>query len=320
MEGRGFLQGVHIAHPVQGGVIRGISDLLSGKANADKAGSQQRAADAASAVAFEILASIGSAPTSTPIPTGTKPATKFIETPTISSPGAYFAADEVLAQVGVPDVDQVSFSFEGAPEAFLRIVPMTACDRPIPLSTLNDIASRTALLGAPAHGGLTDINDHGAIFYQAAGTYRGGRAPMHWATQIFQNGELWSVSDRFVVRDRGRRPTSIPVPFIHALTLEQTFFSALHQNIAFAARHLGLTFPCIVEMGLLGVAKVNLILGDEDIPAIRAPNVIVRRVLSSADSAAINDVLLEFFSEVHDKTGYARPAGLFGFPLGPPRA
>ena len=43
----GFLEGVHISHPVQGGVVRGVSDLLSGKANADKSGSQQRAADAA---------------------------------------------------------------------------------------------------------------------------------------------------------------------------------------------------------------------------------------------------------------------------------
>jgi nucleoside phosphorylase len=51
MEGRGFLEGVHISHPVQGCVVRGISDLLSGKANADEGGLQQRAADAASAVA-----------------------------------------------------------------------------------------------------------------------------------------------------------------------------------------------------------------------------------------------------------------------------
>jgi len=59
MEGRGFLEGVHISHPVQGCVIRGISDLLSGKANADQNGSQERAADAASAVAFQLLSGLG---------------------------------------------------------------------------------------------------------------------------------------------------------------------------------------------------------------------------------------------------------------------
>jgi len=58
MEGRGFLEGVHINVPVQGCVIRGISDLLEGKADADAAGTQEVAADAASAVAFEMLATL----------------------------------------------------------------------------------------------------------------------------------------------------------------------------------------------------------------------------------------------------------------------
>ncbi len=58
MEGQGFLAGVHINTPVQGCVVRGISDLLDGKADADKAGSQEQAADVASAVAFEMLATL----------------------------------------------------------------------------------------------------------------------------------------------------------------------------------------------------------------------------------------------------------------------
>lgn len=58
MEGHGFLEGVHISSPVQGCVIRGISDLLDHKAQADKAGSQKLAADAASAATFEILATL----------------------------------------------------------------------------------------------------------------------------------------------------------------------------------------------------------------------------------------------------------------------
>jgi len=58
MEGQGFLTSVHVNAPVQGCVIRGISDLLDGKADADQAGSQERAADVASAVAFEMLATL----------------------------------------------------------------------------------------------------------------------------------------------------------------------------------------------------------------------------------------------------------------------
>lgn len=58
MEGRGFLEAVHISEPVLGCVIRGISDLLSGKGKTDRQGSQKLAAEAASAVAFEILATL----------------------------------------------------------------------------------------------------------------------------------------------------------------------------------------------------------------------------------------------------------------------
>jgi nucleoside phosphorylase len=44
MEGRGFLEGVR-AHGIEAGVVRGISDLLSGKSKADEHGSQAKQRD-----------------------------------------------------------------------------------------------------------------------------------------------------------------------------------------------------------------------------------------------------------------------------------
>lgn len=47
MEGRGFLEGVHVNSPVLGCVVRGVSDLLDGKSASDQEGWQERAVDAA---------------------------------------------------------------------------------------------------------------------------------------------------------------------------------------------------------------------------------------------------------------------------------
>src|SRR5262249_29658521 len=56
MEGYGFLRAVRKHHPVHGLVIRGISDLLDDKTEADASGAQQVAAQRAAAFAFQVLA------------------------------------------------------------------------------------------------------------------------------------------------------------------------------------------------------------------------------------------------------------------------
>ena len=56
MEGRGFLEAIHIDAGCRGVVVRGISDRLRGKRATDQLGWQQRAADAASAFFFAMLA------------------------------------------------------------------------------------------------------------------------------------------------------------------------------------------------------------------------------------------------------------------------
>jgi nucleoside phosphorylase len=317
MEGSGFLKGVHISHPTQGCVIRGISDLLSGKANADKAGSQQRAADAASVAAFEILSGWSDGQSSAG-KAKAKPA--FVEIASTFSKGTYFKHGEVLAEIGVPDVDQVNFAFAGGPDGYLRIIPMERRDRPLPVSSLNACIDQAELIRAKGYGGLSTVNPYGAIFYDPAGSYPLGRAPMRWATQLFQNGEVWSLTDTLIVRERGWRPANWPLPLIPVLTLEQGFHRALHKNVSLAASRLSLTFPCHVELGLLSMRGAHLGVDDGDIRApIQFDEAIVRVELASADAAAIDAALLEFFNEVFDRTGFARPEGLNHFPPGPPR-
>ena len=315
MEGSGFLKGVHINHPTQGCVIRGISDLLSGKASADKAGSQHRAADAASAAAFEMLSGLNGGPG-----TARKPKPAFVETAPTFSKGAYFKQGEVLAQVGVPNVDQVSFSFAGGPDGYMRIIPMERRERPLGVASLNACVDQAELIRATGYGGISTVNSYGAIFYDPAGSFPMGAAPLVWATQLFQNGEVWSVTDTVIVRERAWRNASVPLPLIPATTLEQGYYRALHKNVALAAGHLGLTFPCHVELGLLRMRDAHLGVNNDDIRGpIQFDEAVVRVELSSPDTAAINAALLEFFNEVFDKTGYARPIGLNHFPPGPPR-
>jgi hypothetical protein len=263
MEGGGFLEAININALVLGGVVRGISDLLSGKSEVDESGSQCLAADAASAAGFEILhalprpkrsrkrmptkqsrrrelvkAPIAASPAAPPL---VQPAA-FLETPSTFSKAVYFDKSEVLAKIGVPNVDEVLFSYFDPPDAYLRIIPMTALATPLPLATLREAASTAPLLKSRP-GCLTTINRYGAIAYDPARMHTGGPAPVNWSTQLFQNGELWATSNTMIIRERKGRPDWLPLPLLPAFVFEQLFYDMLHASVLFAREHLGLTVP-----------------------------------------------------------------------------
>jgi hypothetical protein len=234
-------------------------------------------------------------------------------------PGAYFNKGEVLARIGVPDVDEVLFSFVEPPDAYLRIIPVTPLPAPLPRATLRELANRAPLL-KKRPGCLVAMNAYGAIAYDPAQVSRGGPAPLNWATQLFPNGELWAMSNRIIVRARNGRPDWLPIPFLPAFVFEDLFYKALHSAVAFAQENLSLTFPLQVELGLLGTKGMHIGLNMSDLRGpVHENEADSRAVLADADEATINSVLLEFFQQVHDLSGYRRPQGLHGFPPGPPR-
>jgi nucleoside phosphorylase len=149
MEGRGFLDGVYINHPVEGCVVRGISDLLDNKEETDKNNCQAIAADAATAAFFELLATLRSAgarslpapPTSAPI----QPTRLLLQgRPPGKTPAIYFEPRETLAEIGEPD-DKVAFTCLTGEGFYLRTIPGVGLSKPLSRAVLRSSIQEAGL-------------------------------------------------------------------------------------------------------------------------------------------------------------------------------
>lgn len=241
-------------------------------------------------------------------------APSFQETPSIYVRAAYFAEGEILAEIGEP-VDHVEYFYDTKQLAYIRLIPTKRLAEPLPLATLKQVALHMPLLyrGPRSFAGH---NKHGAIVYEPGSNPPKGRARLKASTQLFPNGEFWSIATQIIVTERGDRPAWVKVPFVHSKTVEQLFYDTLGGLIAAAKSDLGLSSPWQIELGLVGTDGVHVVgmPDNEQWGPVRKSEIILRMILNEDTRDAVNAILLAFYARLYDATGYPRPGGLHGFP------
>lgn len=324
MEGRGFLDGVHINHPVQGCVIRGVADLLDKKEETDKAGWQLIAADAAAAVAFEMLASLPPAgavkvqpdnigTTQTPRPAENTPRPKPIPNralgaPAGKSPSVYFEPGEVLAVLGEPE-DNAEYGCSTAEGFYLRVIPSLPLSKPLSRVILGASIREAGLFAMWRQpSGLFTQNQYGSIVVEP-------QAPTAFElkalSQLFPTGELWGFAPWLLVRNRTEYG-----PFIPAAALESLYRNMLFRYINFLSTHIRIAAPVVIKAGAFGLKGFKLAVYNDD--AFFGPfhdNALEETIeLVDFSAESLNSVLLQFFEALFEASGYSRPTNLYNFP------
>jgi nucleoside phosphorylase len=329
MEGYGFLDGVFISPPVLGCVVRGISDLLDKKEESDKAGSQTVAADAASAVAYEMLATL---PISGTLPrlaastmeamqpkTEAAPATKN-EVPKASrvlAPGqastkssaVYFDPGETLAEFGeTADGDLIRYSYMTADGFYLRVIPGVPLPKQLDRIVLGSSIREAGLFALWRNpSGLFTQNQYGSIVVEPE-SVRGGA--LKALSQLFASGELWGLASWLLVRHRKDFGHFIP-----ALALESVYRNVLARYINFVVRHLCVDPPVIVKAGAVGIQGFRLAVANDYMSDVFHDSQLEETYeLRDFSQDSLNAILLRFFESMHAATGTPRPQNLYDFP------
>jgi nucleoside phosphorylase len=312
MEGRGFLDGVHINHPVQGCVVRGISDLLDNKEETDKLGSQMIAADAASAATYEILATLQLPGTTTPsVPATPKqgPVTRMLAMgrPHGITQAIYFDPGEVLAAFGEP-YDKVEFAYPDGKAFYLRVIPGAELAKPLSRATLGSIIQDAGLFAMWRNpSGLFAQNDFGSIVVEPESPSGGD---LKASSQLFPSGEMWGIARWPFVRNRPEFG-----PIIPSKALEQIYRDILARYINFLSTHLRIEPPLIIKAGAVGLKGFKLAVDTYQLFGPFYDDAFEQTYeLNNFSQEAINAILLEFFEALFVASGYERPKNLWNFP------
>jgi hypothetical protein len=238
----------------------------------------------------------------------------------IANRATYFAQGEVLARSGRPGPSEIGYSYAAQMLCFIRLMPLPPLSTPLSLARLRKANERAPLMNREAQGSLSATNDYGAIAFEPAVPPSRGPGNLAASTQLFINGELWSISHTLIAHETGDRPDWIRLPFVSSLIFERAFYDQLRGLVGFALEELSLSAPWEVECGVAGSRGLHLWnSGQETLGPIIQPNVVLRRTLKSASSDEMDELLLEMFNLLHSSAGSERSSNLHNFPPTRPR-
>jgi hypothetical protein len=234
--------------------------------------------------------------------------------------GAYFKPGEVLASSGKSGAGEIGYSYDAEALCYLRLIPLPPLERLLPLVNLRKVVERAPLLSRQPEGALVGRNDYGAIAFEPSSPPSRGPGNLASSTQMFITGEIWSIGNSLIARERGERPQWIKLPFLSSVIFERVYYDQLRALTQFALEHLSLSAPWEVECGVAGSKGLHLWVSAQETsgPIVQA-DVITRRTMKSGSEAEMDAILLEFFNLLHAAAGSERPKGLHGFPPGRPR-
>jgi hypothetical protein len=254
--------------------------------------------------------------------TGTSaPSLAFPETPATFTKAAYFKKGEVLAKANSRRQRELTYSYDDDSLCYLRIIPNSPLKVRLPLAMLKDVAHRAPLFTCN-HVVLADHNEYGAIGFAPAANLSISTASIEASTQLFENGEVWSVGAGLIKKEPAGEPSGSKYPYLPTLLFEQLYYDTLRSLVDLAGQHLGVGPACRVELGLVGTKGIWLPVTVSQATywwgPILKPEIVHRATLTDADPVAFDSLLLDFFSLVYDASSNRRPNGLCGFPPGRP--
>jgi nucleoside phosphorylase len=246
MEGRGFLEAAHIDSGCRAVVIRGISDLLTGKTQADKLGWQRRAADAAAAFFFEMLAleTIQSSPEKTTEPLLRPGIGKTPEVVSVMQRIRKFR-EERLAKIAAGAFPSNIKVHDGS-KMVLHVIPYEAIsqDRSI---NVERVFTEERLYLPPL--GVTGYNGPIVNLYGAVTTHARVGDPTTAYAYLFRSGIIEGVY-RFGVDEQGNS-------FIVAPPFEQQVLNTLKEYLL-ACKKLQLHLPIYVFLSFCNTKGCRL--------------------------------------------------------------